>query len=279
MQLRPTQVAEQAEAAGLPLLKPQRLKGNTELLSYLQTRGVEALVVASYGKIIPPGILGLTPWPLNVHPSALPLLRGPSPLRTALLEGLQETEVCIMAMTPRIDDGPVLLRAALGIPVEMNHAGLEDAAGTLGGQLIVLALDLAESGGAVLMQQDHAAATYTQVHHREDSWLHWENSAAGLVNFIRAWDPDIGACTSFRAAAGAKRLKIWRSEAVAGSEDHAAPGTVVLSSRHELHVQCGAGVLSILEVQPESRNRMPITSFLAGSQVKAGDVLGLDYLA
>ena len=96
------------------------------LIGQLRAAALDALAVASYGKIIPASLLKLTPWPLNVHPSPLPLLRGPSPLRTALLQGSPRTEVCIMSMTPRIDDGPVMLRAELAIQAEMNLADAYD---------------------------------------------------------------------------------------------------------------------------------------------------------
>lgn len=274
MQFRQTQVADDALALGLKVHKPQRLRRNRELLDALRTAGVEALAVASYGKIIPPSLLDLTPWPLNVHPSPLPLLRGPSPLRTALLQGRASTEVCIMSMTPRVDDGPVLLRADLSIPLEWNYARLETAAGAFGGKLLVAALDEAQAGTAVLAEQDHSLATHTTVHTREDSWIDWKRSACELADFVRAWDPDIGACTSYATAGGARRLKIWHAEAMPGDGPGDEPGTVALVNRHELLVWTGAGRLRLLEVQPESRARMPVVSFLAGGQLTDRQVLG-----
>ena len=37
---------------------------------------------------------------------------------------------------------------------------------------------------------------------------------------------------------------------------------------------CGEGVLEIIEVQPESKKRMPAQVFLNGRGVQVGDVLG-----
>lgn len=278
MQLRPTPVCEQAQQAGRRVLKPRRLRGNARLLDALRALELDALAVASYGKIIPPELLNLTPWPLNVHPSALPLLRGPSPLRTALLQGLRETQVCIMRMTPRIDDGPLLLRAALPIPAEWNHSALEQAAGELGGRLLVQALELAQQGRVMLEEQDHAQASYTSVHNRADTWIDWTRSNGALADFVRAWDPDAGACTSYRSCAGPRRLKLWRARSAGSGDSMAQPGQIIEASKHELLVQTGGGALSLLEVQPESRSRMAVDSFLAGGQLSAGDLLGADEL-
>ena len=102
-------------------------RGNEELFTGLAALDLDALLVASYGQIVPKSILDLTPWPLNVHPSDLPQLRGASPIRTALLQGLEKTACCIMRMTPRLDDGDVLLREAQRISPAWNHDELEDA--------------------------------------------------------------------------------------------------------------------------------------------------------
>ena len=45
-------------------------------------------VLVSYGRIIPQSVIDLfTPGIINVHPSLLPLYRGPSPVETAILNG------------------------------------------------------------------------------------------------------------------------------------------------------------------------------------------------
>lgn len=275
MQLRPTALAELAAELGCRLSKPEKLRGNDELKDELSRLRVDALAVASYGKIIPRSLLRLTQWPLNVHPSPLPLLRGPSPLRSALLEAWAETQVCIMRMTPRIDDGPVMLRRGLAIAQDWNHADLEASAGNLGGELLARAMTLLQAGEASWEEQSHADATMTRVHSREDTWLDWEQSATALVSFVRAWDPDLGACTSYCAGGAVRRLKVWRAQAARSvGKAGAAPGSILEASRHELLVQCGAGALRLLDVQPESRARMAIASFLAGGQVRPGDRLG-----
>jgi methionyl-tRNA formyltransferase len=275
MQMTPTPVAQMAAGHGIPLYKPQRLRGNKQFLHELAQSGLDALAVASYGKIIPDSLLQLTPWPLNVHPSPLPLLRGPSPLRTALLNGWDRTEVCIMRMTPQIDDGPVGLRVPLAIPRQWNHHDLERHAGMLGGLLLVEALGEASHGRLTLHEQDHSHATYTAVHTRRDSEINWRHSASELAAFVRAWDPDVGAVTSYHTPQGWRRLKVWRAavDDSAAFDSSLAPGTVRYCAKQGIGIQTGAGVLQVLEVQPESRSRMMAGSFLAGGGVAVGDSL------
>jgi len=101
MQLCPTRICCDAEGQGLPVLKPAKIRSNPSFRAELRSFKPDAFVTASYGQIISPKVLEITEWPLNVHPSLLPELRGASPIRTALLMGLKKTGCCIMRMTPK----------------------------------------------------------------------------------------------------------------------------------------------------------------------------------
>ena len=54
----------------------------------------DVFVVVAYGKLIPKELLEKPlHGALNIHPSLLPLLRGPSPIQSAILEDMKETGV------------------------------------------------------------------------------------------------------------------------------------------------------------------------------------------
>jgi methionyl-tRNA formyltransferase len=265
MVLTPTPVCADALGAAVPILKPERLRGNAEIVEQLRKYELDALVVASYGQIVPKQILSLIPWPLNVHPSLLPRLRGASPIRTALLQGLQRTGCCIMRMTPRLDDGDVLLREEYAIPHDYNYEQLETDLGELGGRLAVEALNACANETVRLDPQDNAQATYCTTYTRDDSWIDWRRGATELYNFIRAWDPDLGAQTVLNG----RKLKVWRA---AVAEGQGAPGKVLSAERKLLTVACGKGALSLLVLQPENKRRMSIGEFLAGNRVESGEI-------
>jgi len=278
MTLCPTPVCDQALLEGVPVLKPKHVRSNPAFRRELMQLHPEALMVASYGQIISKKVLALTEWPLNVHPSALPKLRGASPVRTTLLQGLGETACCIMRMTPRLDDGDVLLREQLAIPADWNHEQLETALGELGGRLAVAALDQAVSCTVQLTPQDHDAATYCSRYSRDDTVIDWVLPASELHNFIRAWNPDIGALTSLPDG---RRLKVWRARVEEPPDELCAsgwctePGAILAVSKNALWVACGDGSLRLLEVQPESKARMPVSSFLTGTALSPGQRLGM----
>ena len=86
-ELRPTAVKATAEAAGIPVLQPERLR-DPEFMEKLENLAPDVIIVAAYGKIIPPFILELAPYGcLNVHASLLPKYRGAAPIQLAILDG------------------------------------------------------------------------------------------------------------------------------------------------------------------------------------------------
>ena len=71
-----------------------------------------------------------------------------------------------------------------------------------------------------------------------------------------------------------KIVKIHRTKVHGSSDGVPRPGMVFKSSDKTLIVACGKGSLELLEVQPESRSKMPIHEYLRGYPLKPGDQFG-----
>src|SRR4051812_41324327 len=80
MELTSPHIKTWAEMKHISTYQPESLKELPED-SPLHTEEYDLFIVASYGKIIPDDVLNLPKkGVLNVHPSLLPLYRGPSPI-------------------------------------------------------------------------------------------------------------------------------------------------------------------------------------------------------
>src|SRR3989344_7146376 len=83
----------------LKVVKPVNVKSNPEFHHSLQNIGAELFVVVSYGQILPLDIINLPKYKsINVHFSALPKYRGPSPIQFALLNGDEYTGISIFIL-------------------------------------------------------------------------------------------------------------------------------------------------------------------------------------
>ena len=89
-------------------------------------------VLASFGVMISAEVLELfePEGILNIHPSVLPLYRGPSPIETAILDGCSEFGVSVMKLAPKMDAGPIYWQTTVfDLPLEKMaiYQGLAEA--------------------------------------------------------------------------------------------------------------------------------------------------------
>ncbi|MER3558328.1 MAG: methionyl-tRNA formyltransferase, partial [Armatimonadota bacterium] len=139
MRLTPTPVHTLAEALRLSVLTPARAR-DPQFIEQVRTLKPDLLILAAYGKILPPELLQIAPlgnW--NLHASLLPRYRGASPIQYALLHGERETGVTLMEMVEEMDAGDIYLQRA--VPIQPD-----DDAGTLEARLAQGARELLLEG-------------------------------------------------------------------------------------------------------------------------------------
>jgi methionyl-tRNA formyltransferase len=255
-------VKVRAEAAGLSVLQPPRLRdpGWAERLRELRA---DVAVVVAFGQILPRAVLDAPArGSINVHASILPRYRGAAPIAWAIMRGERATGITTFQMDEGMDTGPVLLTA--GTPI-----GPEDTAGELAARLSVLGAEvlietLARLDTLTPTPQRHQDATLAPRLKKTDGALDWARPARELVDRIRGCNPWPGASTG--TAAGP--LRIWRARALERGLS-ASPGTLVAAD-DTLAVAAGDGLVLPVDVQPESRRTVAWPEFLRGARLVAG---------
>jgi methionyl-tRNA formyltransferase len=259
--LRRCPVHVAADALGLEVRTPERLRRDEREHAAFAALDLDAAVVAAYGLILPPAMLAAPRRGcLNIHASLLPRWRGAAPIQAAVLAGDTETGISIMQMDAGLDTGPVLLREATPIGPRGTAAMLHDALAELGARLVLRALD--ENPPAV--PQPEPGVTYAAKLAREDGRLDWTRDALSLDRQVRAFDPWPGTFTTH----GSETLKVLAAEPADGSGE---PG-IVLDSL--LTVGTGAGALRLTRVQMPGRAPLDAAAFLRGHKVPPGTRLG-----
>jgi methionyl-tRNA formyltransferase len=250
-----------ADALGLPVRTPTRLRNNIAEHAEFAALRLDAAVVAAYGLILPQALLSAPARGcLNIHASLLPRWRGAAPIQAAVLAGDAETGITIMQMDAGLDTGPMLLREAVPIAKDATSASLHDVLAELGARLIVQAL--AEPRPPVA--QCSAEATYATKLERADGRFDWTQDAVNLERMVRAFDPWPGTFTTLSGT----NLKILAARLAEGI---GPPGTVLDDA---LTVACGHGALRLTRIQMPGRGALDAAAFLRGHPVVAGTVLG-----
>jgi methionyl-tRNA formyltransferase len=170
LEIKPTLTKIWAQENNIPILQPARL--DDEFYYQLQTTHYELFIVASYGKIIPDKFLNIPKYKtLNVHPSLLPKLRGPSPIETAILEDMKKTGVSIMRLDKEMDHGPIIAQVEYNVPEWPKKEELEKTLGDIGGELLANVLPKWVSGEIKEIEQDHSKATFCKKIEKQDAEL------------------------------------------------------------------------------------------------------------
>ena len=264
-----------AEELGLKVAQPEK-KHKLDLQVALakvaaESGRPEALVVVSYGKILPQDVLDLAvKGCLNLHPSLLPKYRGSAPIQGAILDGLETTGVTIMLLDAEMDHGPILDQKEVKIEDKETGGGLSRKLAEKGAEALVEALEGWLAGQIEPREQNHDQATYTSKITKEMGKIDWERSAAEIERQVRALQPWPGAFTVWEG----KILKIWRAEVTDGKIGAGGEVGMVLGDDGDLRVVCGVGVLHILELQLEGRWIMSAREFLTGNKGIIGEKLG-----
>jgi len=262
----PTPVAAAARNLGLPFVEVETVKSGPGS-DALAGAGADVLVVVAYGEILPAAILNTpTIAPVNVHFSLLPMLRGASPVHTALLLGMDETGVTTIHMDLGLDTGPILRRRAELIREDDDGGSLGARLAGIGAGLLVETLDDLSAGRATPIPQDDSRATYAPKLGPADRRLVWNEAARALVNRVRAFAPDPGAAATFRG----RPLKVLRAKAVEGAGQ---PGAVIDVDENGFVVATAQGGFRALEVAPAGGRRMSAADFARGHHPTLGERL------
>ena len=247
---RPSPVQAAAEAMGLPVRTPARLKAPEDQADFAAL-GADVAVVVAYGLILPQPVLDAPRLGcLNIHASILPRWRGAAPIHRAVMAGDAETGVAIMQMEAGLDTGPVLAEASTPIGPEDTTGDLHDRLADMGAALIAEVLDRLPLDA---VPQPDDGVTYAAKIDKAEARIDWTRPAAEVDRLIRGLSPFPGAWCE---VAG-ERVKLLRARVVPGEGD---PGAVL----GPLVVACGAGAVEVLELQRQGKRPLPTAEALRG---------------
>lgn len=129
----------------------------------------DLIVVACFPWRLPQDLLGLPRFGcVNVHPSLLPIGRGPEPVFWTLRRGERQTGATIHRIDEGLDTGPILAQATTPVPLGIEEPALEHHLMSMGGTLLAETLPAIASGTASGTPQGDTLATTAPPPTRED---------------------------------------------------------------------------------------------------------------
>jgi methionyl-tRNA formyltransferase len=181
-------VKQIAEAHNIPVWQPAKLIDVIDDIKAINDVTEVIGVLSSYGKIIPQAIIDLfNPGIINIHPSLLPLYRGPSPIETAIANGDTQTGVSIMKLSAEMDAGPVYAQEVYTLDGTETAPGLYEELSALGGRMLIETLPSIIEGNLLPSPQQNATI-YCYLLKKEDAFLNpAEITAVEAERHVRAY--------------------------------------------------------------------------------------------
>ena len=249
--LAPPPVAVAARELGIELDQPEDVNSE-EARARIAALRPDSMLICAFGALIKEPLLSDYPW-LNVHPSLLPRWRGAAPIERAIDAGDGETGVSIMRPTAEMDAGPVCLQRAEPIAPDDSYGTLAPRLASLGGELLVEALETRPE----FADQPAEGITFAEKITAEDRRLDPHRSAAELDRRVRALSPHVGAWIELPAG---ERMGVLAAT-VSGET---APEGRLAEAGGRLVYGCAGGSLELLEVKPPGGRAMDAGAWLRG---------------
>ena len=251
-----------AEAQGIPVLQPEKLK-NPEFLEELRSYKADLQVVVAF-RMLPEVVWSMPPkGTFNLHSSLLPQYRGAAPINWAVINGETETGVTTFFIEKDIDTGKIIFQDKEPIHREDDAGSLYERLMEKGARLVVKTVRAIEAGNYPQEPQEEPAEIRTAPKiFRETCEIDWQKPATAIQNFIRGLSPYPAAWTTLNGLS----CKIFKSSIVE-FEANDTPGQFRTDSKSYLHFKTGDGWLSIEVLQLEGKKRMEIGDFLRGNRL------------
>lgn len=211
-------VLETLEEAGFkPVLNITSARDDLDL-EKLRELDADLFVVASFGKILPIELIEMPKFKtLNVHPSLLPILRGPAPIQGTIL-GKGEPGVTIIRMDEKMDHGPIIAQEKVNLePWPDHYALVEKSLGKAGGNLLSEVIPKWIAGEIEEVEQNHSNATYIKLIKKEDGLIDLSGPAEENLRKVLAYSTWPGAHFYFKKKTGEEiRIVVKNAKIVDG---------------------------------------------------------------
>ncbi len=264
-------VKEAALELGIKILQPEKL--DDLFCKEVEELNVDLLAVIAFGRIFRKNFLDLFPMGgINLHPSLLPLYRGPSPLSAVIKNGERKTGISVQKLALKMDSGDIIVQPELILDGTETTGTLTEKVAYLGAPLMVEAVNKLKDNKKTGTPQDESNATFCKLTQKCEGLINWDKNAVEIEREIRAFSPWPGSYTFY----GDKKLNILEALLYKGplSEKSAPSGSVIaLEKKEGIIIKAGNEYLAVKKLQLQSKKTMDYKSFINGNRDFIGAVL------
>ena len=256
--LKSSAVSDWARSKGVELHKPESIDEISTLVSQC-----DLVVTIGFGVLLPETTLKIPKHGfINLHFSLLPRWRGAAPVQRALEAGDSITGVTVFQLDAGMDTGPIYTSLPFDIEPSVDTSELLSDLASLGVQAVLDAISQIENGEQPKVQSGDGATRANKLS-TDEAQIDWSKDSLVIVNKIRAFYPNPGAWSTFRAM----KIKI---ESAKVSELILKPGVIALQGRSVV-VGTGNGAIELVKVKAAGKSAMSAQDWANGQHLRADE--------
>ncbi|MDR0954623.1 MAG: methionyl-tRNA formyltransferase [Rikenellaceae bacterium] len=280
LKVQESAVKQYAQAAGLPILQPEKLR-DPAFLEALTALAPDLGIVIAFRML--PQVVWQLPrlGTFNLHASLLPQYRGAAPINWAIINGEATTGVTTFLLNAEIDKGAILGQRPVAIDPEENAGSLHDRLMVAGTELVLESVQKIAAGEVSPIEQaqlESGPLREAPKIFKDDCRIRWNDTAAAIHNRIRGLSPYPTAWTELVSANERIGVKIFAAKMLSDSQESnlsttptthpgapsGSPGTIHSDNKTFIEVATRDGALRIDELQLSGKKRMTTRDFLLG---------------
>lgn len=262
-------VKQYAEAHGLPLMQPVRLK-DPEFVERLRSLDAQLFIVIAF-RMLPEVVWQMPPMgTFNLHGSLLPRYRGAAPINWAIINGEKETGVTTFFLKHEIDTGDVISQVRIGILPEDDLGSVYDKLMHIGADLTIDTVEHILAGDLKPIPQGEMAGGDTPTPapkiFKDTCKIDWNRPAESIHNLVRGLSPCPAAWTEMINGGTQSTAKIFKTSVTDTDCRASTPGSVNTDGVR-LCVATADRWLEIISLQPQGKKRMTASDYLRGARL------------
>lgn len=265
----PTAIKRFAKDKQLFVLTPIKLR-DKHFIQQLKQLDADLFVVVAF-KILPEEIFTIPEkGTINLHGSLLPKFRGAAPINWAIINGETETGVTTFFIEKKVDTGEIILKHNITISPDETAGELHDRMCIIGADVLLETINLIENDRVKRYKQIGKPSVAPKIT-KELCGIDWSKDTISVKNLIRGLSPYPGAFSYYMN----KKYKVCCIQIENKQFDaKSVPGQILgIDPKGKIFIATGDGVVSILELQPESKRKMTTAEYLNGHNMKIGEIL------
>jgi methionyl-tRNA formyltransferase len=246
----------------IPVLQPTNLK-SPEFLEDLKRYNANLQIVVAF-RMLPESVWSMPALgTFNLHASLLPQYRGAAPINWAIINGEKETGATTFFLKHEIDTGSIIFQENEQIHEADNVGSLYERLMHKGAHLVLKTVKAIEVGTyPSVPQPQHIEIKHAPKIFKETCQINWNQTRQQVINLVRGLSPYPAAWTLI----GAKTFKVFKVSPIKFTDSKSA-GEFVTDNKNYLYFKTLDGWVSVDEIQPEGKKRMPIQEFFRGNKL------------